>query len=132
MKQRRMPSRKERARRKKRAQRTPSAKQPKPTEGSRQPQFRLPNPTQLKALRERFEKDQLLPEDYPVLAEIVEFRYQLPELLRQKGMTVERLKELMGLSESETMAEETENEPDWQPSREGDSPGDVDTCRDGS
>jgi hypothetical protein len=100
-----MPSRKERARRKKRAQRTPSAKEPQPTEGSRQPQFRLPNPTQLKALRERFEKDQLLPEDYPVLAEIVEFRYQLPELLRQKGMTVERLKELMGLSESETMAD---------------------------
>lgn len=132
MKQRRMPSRKERARRKKRAQRTPSAKEPKPTEGSRQPQFRLPNPTQLKALRERFERDQLLPEDYPVLAEIVEFRYQLPELLRQKGMTVERLKELMGLSESETMADETDNEPDWQRSREGDSPGDADTCRDGS
>jgi hypothetical protein len=59
----------------------------------------------LKALRERFDKKQLLPEDYPVLAEIVEFRYQLPELLRQKGMTVERLKELMGLSESETMAD---------------------------
>lgn len=127
-----MPSRKQRARRKKRAQRTPSAKEPQPTEGSRQPQFRLPNPTQLKALRERFEKDQLLPEDYPVLAEIVEFRYQLPELLRQKGMTVERLKELMGLTESETMAKEMDNEPDWQPSREGDSPGDVDTCRDGS
>jgi hypothetical protein len=59
----------------------------------------------LKALRERFDKNQLLPEDYPVLAEIVEFRYQLPDLLRQKGMTIERLKELMGLSESETMAD---------------------------
>ena len=105
MKRRRTPSRKEQSRRKKRAQRTPSAKEPKPTEGSRQPQFRLPNPTQLNALRERFEKDQLLPEDYPVLAEIVEFRDQLPELLRQKGMTVERLKELMGFTESETMAD---------------------------
>ena len=57
--------------------------EPKPTEGSRQPQFRLPNRTQLKALRERFDKDQLLPVDYPVLGEIVEFRQQLPELLRQ-------------------------------------------------
>ena len=112
-------------------QRTPSAKESQPAAGS-EPQFRLPNRTQLKALRERFDNDQLLPEDYPVLAEIVEFRYQLPDLLRQKGMTVERLKELMGHTESETMADETDNEPHWQASREGDSPGDVDTCRDGS
>jgi len=125
LKRRRTSSRKERARRKKRAQRaqrTPSAKEPKSTEGNRQLQFRLPNRTQLKALRERFEKDQLLPEDYPVLAEIVEFRYQLPDLLRQKGMTVERLKALMGLTENETMADETDSEPNGQPSRGADSP----------
>jgi hypothetical protein len=113
-------------------QRTPPAKEPKPTEESRQPQFSLPNRTQLKALRERFDKDQLLPEDYPVLAEIVEFRYQLPELLRRKGMTVERLKEVMGLTESETLADEAGNEPNCQPSREGDSPDNEDPCGDGS
>jgi hypothetical protein len=129
LKRRRTPSRKEQARRKKRrAQRATSAKQPTPTEGSRQPQFRLPHGTQLKALRERFEKDQLLPEDYPVLAEIVEFRNQLPDLLRQKGMTVERLKEVMGLTENEMMAEETDNEPHWKSSCEGDRVGDVDAC----
>ena len=97
-----------------------SPKEPKPAVGSELP-FRLPNPTQLKALRERFEKDQLLPEDYPLLAAILEFRYQLPDLLRQKEMTVERLKELMGLTESETMADETDNEPNSQRSREGNS-----------
>lgn len=97
-----------------------------------EPRFRLPNLTQLKALRERFEKDQLLPEDYPVLAEIVEFRYQLPNLLRRKGMTVEQLKELMGLAESETMADETDNAPHCQPSGEGDIHGNVETCGDGS
>lgn len=67
-----------------------------------------------------------------MLAEIVEFRYQLPDLLRQKGMTVERLKELMGIIESETLADETDNEPNCQPPREGDSPGSVNTCGDGS
>jgi hypothetical protein len=132
LKRRRTSSRKERARRKKRAQRTPPAQEPKPTEGSRQPQFSLPNRTQLKALRERFDKNQLLPEDYPVLAEIVEFRDQLPELLRQKGMTVERLKKVMGLTESETLADEAGNEPNCQPSREADSPDNVDTGGDGS
>ena len=45
---------------------------------------------------------------------------------------MKRLKELMGLTESETMADETDNEPNGQPLGEGDSPGDVDTCRDGS
>jgi len=39
---------------------------------------------------------------------------------------------LMGLSETETMADETDNEPNGQASREGDRPSDVDTCRDGS
>jgi hypothetical protein len=86
----------------------------------------------LKALRERFDKNQLLPEDYPVLAEIVEFRDQLPNLLRQKGMTVERLKEVMGLTESETLADEAGNEPNCQPSREADRPDHEDTCGDGS
>jgi len=124
--------RKERARQKKRAQRTPPAQEPKPAEGRRQSQFSLPNRTQLKALRERFDKNQLLPEDYPVLAEIVEFRYQLPDLLRQKGMSVERLKEVMGLTESETLADEAGNEPNCQPSCEADRPDNEDTCSEGS
>ncbi len=132
MKRRRTSSRKKRSHRKKRAQRTPPAQEPKPAEGRRQPQFSLPNRTQLKALRERFDNDQLLPEDYPVLAEIVEFRYQLPDLLRQKGMTVERLKEVMGFTESETLADEAGNEPNGQPLREADSPDNEDTCGDGS
>ena len=44
-------------------------------------------------------------------------------------MPVERLKELMGLSETETLAD---NKPNEQPSHEADSPDNVDTCSDGS
>lgn len=79
---------------------------------------------QRKALMERLEQGQLLPEDYPLLRAVLDFRAQLPELLRQEGMTVERLGQLMGVRHSEP-AIEPDNEPNPQPSRKDGSPSDV-------
>mgnify|MGYP001815664675 CR=1 FL=1 len=106
--------------RKKPGPRTKPAKEPNPAKGT-QPQITLPDRKQLEELSERFDRRELLPGDYQTLLAICDFHVQLPELLRREGMTVQRLRELMWGERTEPTDAMTDDGPNHQTPRNGDS-----------
>jgi hypothetical protein len=125
MKGRKTRSRRKPARRTKPAQGTNPAKESEPAKGT-PPQIRLPDGKQLEELAKRVDRGQLLPGDYQTLRVVYDFYVQLPELLRQEGMTVQRLRELMWGAPAEPTEAVTDERPNLQTPGKDDTSSGVD------